>query len=76
MGSVFPSNLDGLVTKVEVMFCDFLGWIIKGTPPQRTLLGHLLLEPSHHAGKKERNRIESPQVRAVAENPTGPPADW
>ena len=46
MGSIFPSNLDGLVTKAEVMFCDFLGWIIKETHPQRTLLGHLLLEHS------------------------------
>lgn len=76
MGSIFPSNLDGLVTKAEVMFCDFLGWIIKETHPQRTLLGHLLLEHSHHAGKKVRNCRESPQISAVAENPTGPPADW
>ena len=75
MGSVFPSNLDGLVTKAEVMFCDFLGWIIKETHPQWTLLGHLLLEPSHHAGKKVKNYTESPRSGALAENPRGVLAD-
>lgn len=73
--SVFLSSLGGPITIAEVMLCYFRDKVIKGIYLQLALLGHLLLESRHHAGKKERNHVESPYVSALAENPTKVLAD-